>query len=404
MRVLEKRTAAAVLAGAWLLPAAAHAHERWVRHAYKPFNRDYFRSMSGEVLRLSLAAACAVAVIIALWYLVATVLLDRLTPTSVEQKLEAEKRGTANHHPFLAVLRFFLDGYLPAAWLARAERVSVFIFARLPGLVFILGAVDGWVVMPSFPVTGTPGLVLRGIEVAVALWILSGLYQVALGVVLMLVYTGLCVGYGLAAVDAVPVLASAFFYLFSRRGIALNPQQVAGIRLGLGVGFFLLGLVNKIYDAELFIGVGDSYPHLVEGPQHLFPWLTREAWSFSTALGEMTFGLLLLLGIFSRLTSLALALIFGNFILVFGWAEIVHLYPMAGFAVLFFHASPGTALDGVLFRTHVRAWRAMGYRTSFLLYRASVFVVAVAAGALLMFGPLYLVIQVVPRLAGQLGR
>jgi len=170
------------------------------------------------------------------------------------------------------------------------------------------------------------------------------------------------------------------------------------------VGFFLLGLVNKIYDAELFIGVGDSYPHLVAGPQHLFPWLTREAWSFCTALGEMTFGLLLLLGIFSRLTSLALALIFGNFILVFGWAEIVHLYPIAGFAVLFFHASPGTALDGVLFRTHVRAWRAMGYRTSFLLYRASVFVVAVAAGALLMFGPLYLVVQVVPRLAGQLGR
>ena len=359
--------------------------------------------MSGQVLRLSVAAACAVAVIIALWYLVATVLLERLTPTSVEQKLEEAQRGSARH-PLLSLIRFFLDGYLPSAWLARAERVSVFVFARLPGLVFILGALDGWVVMPSFPVSGTPGLVMRAIEAAVALWVLSGLFQVALGVVMLLVYTGLCVGYGLAAVDAIPVLASAFFYLFSRRGITLNPQQIAGIRFGLGVGFFLLGLVNKIYDAELFIGVGDSYPHLVAGPQHIFPWLTREAWSFTTALDEMTFGLLLLLGIFSRLTSLALALIFGNFILVFGWAEIVHLYPIAGFAVLFFHASPGTALDGMLFRAHVRAWRAMGYRTSFLLYRASVFVVAVATGALLMFGPLYVAVQVVPRLMAHLGR
>src|SRR3569623_182095 len=339
--------------------------------------------MTGQVLRLSVAAACAIAVIIALWYLVAAGLLERLTPTSVEQKVEEEKRGSA-HHPLVSLLRFFLDGYLPSAWLARAERVSVFVFARLPGLVFILGALDGWVVMPSFPVSGTPGLVMRAIEAAVALWVLSGLFQ--------------------AAVDAIPVLASACFYLFSRRGSTLNPQQIAGIRFGLGGGFFLLGLVNKIYDAELFIGVGDSYPHLVAGPQHLFPWLTREAWSFTTALGEMTFGLLLLLGIFSRLTSLALALIFGNFILVFGWAEIVHLYPIAGFAVLFFHASPGTALDGVLFRAHVRAWRAMGYRTSFLLYRASVFVVAVAAGALLMFGPLYVAVNVVPRPAGQLGR
>lgn len=397
------RGAAAALAGAWLVPAVAHAHERWVRHDYKPFDRDYFRSMSGQVLRLSVAAACAIAVIVALWYLVATVLLERLTPTSVEQKVEQAQRGSA-HHPLASLIRFFLDGYLPSRWLARAERVSVFVFARLPGLVFILGAYDGWVVMPSFPVAGTPGLVLRAIELAVALWVLSGLFQVALGVVMLLVFTGLCVGYGLAAVDAIPVLASAFFYLFSRRGITLNPQQVAGIRFGLGVGFFLLGLVNKIYDAELFIGVGDSYPGLVAGPQHLFPWLTREAWSFTTALGEMTFGLLLLLGIFSRLTSLALALIFGNFILVFGWAEIVHLYPIAGFAVLFFHASPGTALDGMLFRAHVNAWRAMGYRTSFLLYRASVFVVAVATGALLMFGPLYLAVHLVPRLIGHPGQ
>jgi len=403
VRRSEWRPAAAALAAIWLVPAVAQAHERWVRHDYKPFDRDYFRSMTGQVLRLSLAAACAIAVIITLWYLVATVLLERLTPTSVEQQVEQAHRGSA-HHPLLSLMRFFLDGYLPSRWLVHAERISVFIFARLPGLVFLLGAYDGWVVMPSFPVSGTPGLVMRVIEAAVALWVLSGLFQVALGVVMLLVYTGLCVGYGLAAVDAIPVLASAFFYLFSRRGITLNPQQIAGIRFGLGVGFFLLGLVNKIYDAQLFIGVGDSYPNLVTGPQHVFPWLTREAWSFTTALGEMTFGLLLLLGIFSRLTSLALALIFGNFILVFGWAEIVHLYPIAGFAVLFFHASPGTALDGMLFRAHVRVWRAMGYRTSFLLYRAAVFLVAVATGALLMFGPLYLIVQVVPRLLGHLDR
>ena len=254
--------------------------------------------------------------------------------------------------------------------------------------------------MPSFPVEGTPGLVLRGIEAAVALWILTGRAQVALGYVFLAVFAGLCVGYRLAAVDAIPVLASAFFYLFARRGTALTDRQLAGIRVGLGVGFFLLGLVNKIYDAELFIGVGDSYPGLVAGPQSVFPWLTRESWSFVTALGEMTFGLLLLLGVFTRVTSLALALIFGNFILVFGWAEIVHLYPMSGFAVLFFHPNPGTALDGLLFRAHVRAWRAMGYRTSYLLYRASVFAVAVAVGALLLFGPLYLAVEVAPRIFG----
>ncbi|HEY2903343.1 MAG TPA: hypothetical protein VGL59_22355, partial [Polyangia bacterium] len=274
----------------------------------------------------------------------------------------------------------------------------VFIFARLPGLVLLLGAHDGWLVMPSFPITGPLAKEIVIVEVVLALWILWGRLQMALGGAFIGVFVYLCVAYRLAAVDAMPLLASALFYLESSPGIVLSPKQVAGIRFGLGVGFIFLGLVNKIYDAGLFIGVGDNYPQLIAGPRSMFPWLTRESWSFATALGEMVFGLLLLLGTFSRITALVLTLIFSNFILVFGWAEIVHLYPISGFAVLFLHSSPRTALDGILFRAHVRAWRAMGFRTSFLLYRASVFVVAIAAGALLIFVPLYVTVELLPRI------
>ena len=34
-------------------PCLADAHERWVKHDAKPFNRQYFESMSGEVLEPS---------------------------------------------------------------------------------------------------------------------------------------------------------------------------------------------------------------------------------------------------------------------------------------------------------------------------------------------------------------
>jgi uncharacterized membrane protein YphA (DoxX/SURF4 family) len=391
------------LAGAVVLlaPALAQAHERWVKHDAQPFDRAYFQSMTGEMLELSLAAAAAVAVIILLWYLGVVGLIEWLTPTSVEKNIPQRRRGPLVRF-FAGVVRFFLDdGFHSSPALARAELVAVAIFARLPGLVFLLGAADGWLLMPSFPIDGPLGTELRWVEVGLALWILSGRLRTALGGACIAVFVYLCVVYHLAAVDALPLLASAFFYLFARPGVPLNSAQIAGIRFGLGVGFFFLGLVNKIYNAELFIGVGDNYPHLVSGPQAMFPWLTRESWSLATALGEMVFGLLLLLGIFNRLTSLVLAIIFANFILVFGWAEIVHVYPISGFAVLFFHTSPGTALDGILFRTHVRAWRAMGYRTSYLLYRAAVFIVAVSAGALMMFGPLYVAVQLIPRWLGQ---
>jgi uncharacterized membrane protein YphA (DoxX/SURF4 family) len=150
----------------------------------------------------------------------------------------------------------------------------------------------------------------------------------------------------------------------------------------------------------LFIGVGDQFPQLIAGPRHMMPGLTREAWSFTTALGEMMFGLLLLIGIFDKLTTLALTLIFTNFIFTFGWAEIVHLYPIAGFMVLFFRAPPGTALDGAVFRTHVRLWRAFGHRSSPVIYALSVMIVAIGAAALLMFLPLFFTVHVLPRIGG----
>lgn len=399
MRVtLPRRVSrATTVAAALLWPALAQAHERWVKHDAKPFDHSFFQSMTGQMLELSLAATAAVAVIVALWYLAAVPLVDRLTPTSMEKTLPRGRLGVVGR-AFGPLIRFALDGYMDNRWLARAERVAVFIFARLPGLVLLLGAKEGWLVMPSYPVPAPLTAPILGLEVVLAVWILWGGFRPALGGALLAVFIYLCVAYRLAAVDAMPLLASVFFYIYARPGVVLSPRQVAGIRFGLGVGFIFLGLVNKIYDAQLFIGVGDNYPQLIAGPKSVFPWLTRESWSLATALGEMVFGLLLLLGLFSRITALVLALIFGNFILVFGWAEIVHLYPMSGFAVLFLHTSPGTALDGILFRTHVRGWQAAGYRTSFLLYRASVFVVALGTAALMIFAPLYLTVQVIPRL------
>jgi uncharacterized membrane protein YphA (DoxX/SURF4 family) len=172
------------------------------------------------------------------------------------------------------------------------------------------------------------------------------------------------------------------------------------MRVSLGLGFFLLGLINKIYLApELFIGVGDQHPELLIGPQAMFPGLTREAWAFTTALGEMVFGLLLLFGVFSRISTLVLTLVFANFILVFGVDEIVHVYPIAGFLLLFFRGSLGSSLDGVVFRQNLRIWRWLRHTSSRVIYGGAVTSVAAAAAGLLMFLPLLLIVEVVPVLA-----
>jgi uncharacterized membrane protein YphA (DoxX/SURF4 family) len=387
--------AAAALAAA--IPALGYAHERWVRQVWRSFDEAYFRSMTGEVLRTSITATIAVAGVVAAWYLVAVPVCDAITPHGADA-LAREARRPILQRWSRAVLRFVLDADVDTPLMATGERWAARVFQRIPAAVLLLGAFSGWIIMPSFPAHGPVAHAVCWAQVGLAAWVLTGWRPRELGIAAFLVFAYLVVEFREVAVDAIPVLASACFWFFARDPDVVNPRQLAGIRVSLGVGFFLLGLINKIFYARLFIAVGDAYPQLLEGPRQLIPGLTREAWSFGTGLGEMTFGLLLLLGLFDKLTTIALALIFSNFILVFGWAEIVHIYPICGFLVLFFHAPPGTVLDGAVFRTHVKLWHASGHSGSPALFPLAVGVVAVVAAALLMFVPLVLFVHVIPRL------
>ncbi len=384
-----------------LAPAIAWAHERWVPNQPRfPINRAFFQSMSGEVLVYSLGASLAIFGVVVLWYLFAPGLVDALTPVTLAAQAREARR------PFLSraarrTVRFLLDGPAEGAFMKRGLVVATFVFSRVPVFVLGLGALQGWLVMPSYPLPDSElGTVLRVVEVILAVWVASGLFYPLLGGLMLLVYVYLCAGYGIAGIDAIPVLASAFFYLFHEQSGEVNEKQLIGMRLSLGVGFFLLGLINKIYLAELFIGVGDQHPALLIGPQSLFPGLTREAWSFTTALGEMVFGLLLLFGVFNRISTMILSFVFGNFILVFGAAEVVHVYPIAGFVLLFFRGSIGTSLDGLVFRANVRLWSLLRGRSARLLYRSAVTLVAGLAASTLMFLPLLLITEVVPALDG----
>lgn len=392
-----------LVAVAMLAPAVAAAHERWVPHTPRfPIDRSYFQSMTGEVLLYSLAATLSVFGVVVLWYLFVPPIVEALTPvTPAARAREAQRNPLARALRFVA--RLALDGDVPSRFMRWGLVASTFVFSKIPALVLALGAYEGWLVMPSYPLPKNElGDALRIASGVLALWAASGLFLPVLGGVFLAVFVYLCFAYDIAAIDAIPVLASAFFYLFHRKkqGVLVNARQLLGMRVALGVGFFLLGVVNKIYLAEIFIGVGDNHPDIVAGPQAIFPGLTREAWSFTTALGEMVFGLLLLLGVFNRITTLALALIFGNFIFVFGWAEIVHVYPIAGFVLLFFRGPLGTSLDGIVFRTTVRLFRWFRLAPGRLVYGGAVTSVATTTALGLFLTPLVLVTEVVPVLAG----
>src|SRR5712672_2925852 len=130
--------------------------------------------------RAAAIAAVTVVTLAALCHLAAVPLVERLTPTSVEKTLPRARAGVLMGF-FSPLIRFALDGYMDSRWLARAERAAVFVFARVPGLVLLLGAKEGWLVMPSYPVEGPLTAPILGLEVVLGVWILWGGFRPALG-------------------------------------------------------------------------------------------------------------------------------------------------------------------------------------------------------------------------------
>lgn len=356
----RSRLVLAALAVCLLVPATVWAHARWIPNNIRwPINLAYFQSLEGNTLLLTLAGTVSLAGVIIAFFVVAPGVVERLTPVTDAQR-QAEAHMNAAVRGLRYFVRLLLDGPFVSRTMETGLEVATFIFSKIPAPVLFLGAYQGWVVMPSYPLSGVVGDVLTVASVVLGIWVLIGKWLRPLGTIMFLIYFYLIYEYGVAGVDAIPVLASAFFYFYhDPENPGVNGRQLLGMRLSLGIGFYLLGLINKIYLAQLIIGVADHYPQLVAGPQASIPDLTREGWAFSGAIGEMVFGMLVLIGVFNRATTLALAFIFGNFVLVFGWPEVVHIYPIAGFIILFFRGPLGSPLDGPVFNLAVKLMDSM---------------------------------------------
>ena len=142
------------------------------------------------------------------------------------------------------------------------------------------------------------------------------------------------------AIDALPVVTAGILYAMSpwvshKLAITrLNANQTRWIRIVFGFGFLVLGW-SKIYNHDLTIGVADNYPSMMADPMVGFfamgtdPAMRREAWVVSFALAEVMSGFMVMMGVFTRLWSTIMCVMFTKLMLVdFGWDEIPHIYPI----------------------------------------------------------------------------
>jgi uncharacterized membrane protein YphA (DoxX/SURF4 family) len=338
---LRLRLASAVALALALLPAAAGAHERFVKHDLKKHLKDaFFMQQTGmpfgmdpNMIQVGLLTTLVLAAFFVFFFL-----RDGLDEF-LRYRILAPLRGTLQR--FVHNLAcFIMDKPVRSKVFYVIGEWSVIMFLRSPALVLMYSATNDSLVMPSYPLEPTSAVIFKFIQVALAILILT---QTALPLAGALVigtwfYT---FRWGpLVAIDAIPVVTAGILYAMSpwqshKLAITrLNAQQTRVVRFVFGLGFFVLGWA-KIYNHDLTIGVADNYPWIMNDPMVGFfqmgtdPALRRETWVMSFALAEVMSGFMMMMGVFTRLWGTIMIIMFTKLTLVdFGWDEIPHMYPI----------------------------------------------------------------------------
>lgn len=324
-----------------LLVSVAEAHERFVKHdLLQPIQPEFFRALDPNLFSISLRVYIAMAFLLFLWLAREPIQewLDRMMPKGGLRRWQG------------LVYAFFADKPVEGAAFARMGDWAYEFLVRSPALVLMYSAANYALIMPSFPLERSTAAIFQYAQVLAAIAIIT---QTALPLVGMAIFGAfflyLMPVYGWSvAVDVLPVLTIALVYVWpARRAFGsdtprLTRQQVRWVRLTLGFGFLALGWM-KAYNHALIIGLADNYPWVMNDPLiKLFyvgtdPRCQRECWSLAFAGCEVMAGFLLMLGVFTRFWAIQMVLIFTKLMVVdFGWAEIPHVYPIAGFLVLAF--------------------------------------------------------------------
>ena len=314
------------------LTSPAWSHERWVAHELlSPFDRDLFESAGPTNLGLLAVALVVLAI--------AGVL----------------GRRVADPRPSEAPATTLRDAAL--AFLGLTYGVGCMISAMngeflAPDLVADQGALARGLVWGS----GATGLLLAlGLFTRPAAWASLALFVLAVAVRPFEYFDDAPVGVA-AVLNYLDVVGITLFLALAGRG-SMSLDRLLGrqrtsegtagraratglLRLFLGATLLLLGL-QKFLHPELPMGVVQNYGDAIYEPFEQLLGVSEELYVFGAALVEFSVGLVLLMGVFTRLVMLVLAGMFTATLFVFEGEIFGHL-PLFGIVVLLFAEGGGS--------------------------------------------------------------
>lgn len=226
------------------------------------------------------------------------------------------------------------------------------------GLALIIFTYNGFVFAPDMEVQGLFGSILLLLQLISGVMILFGLYERVGAIILAIVYLGSIKVHGLIEMlDAVEVLGVAIYVFIMGRprwriasskifiGFSdkLKNYAVPFLRVFTGLNLFVLGFSEKILAPSL---TQNFLQHYNWNFMHTlgFNSFTNYWFAFSAGVVESLFGLFLILGLVTRLTTITLAVFLATTLVLLGPIELMGHLPHFSIAIVFLIMGSGEKL------------------------------------------------------------
>lgn len=228
----------------------------------------------------------------------------------------------------------------------KFENIVTTLFSILVGLALIIFSFQGYLFAPNLDTTTSFDLLLRLVQGLIGLAFLLGIFTRIAATLLVLLYLGIFLRFGLInSLETLEVLGiSLFLFVYGRPKWKLfdtNPptfsdqlkrSSVASLRIISGLNFLILGFSEKILNPSLGQAFLDSHPWNFMKLLG-FDWFSDRTFVLFAGGFESLFGLLLVLGLVTRLVSLALVGFFMTTLVLLGPVELIGHLPH--FAIVF---------------------------------------------------------------------
>lgn len=257
----------------------------------------------------------------------------------------------------IVLVAWWLDGHLaslPDAWVKKStiqRKHILWIFQCLVGVWLLNNTWHGAIIAP--PLHGHSGdlfsQILLGGQLAAGILLIVNVLVPLGGALLLLLFIGACIPFGfLEMLEHVFVVGIGLFLIIqkSKRRSATGKKFVWAtpfLRVTTGASLMTLAVDEKLLHPEL--GLFFLQNHHWNFMQYMgISWFSNQLFILSAGFTEFTFGLLFVLGLVTRLNTLAMSIFFIGSAMTLGPLEVIGHLPIFAIAIIFIVYGSGNRL------------------------------------------------------------